>query len=137
MRTRLEDIPNPDLPETTVWKVKALVIDGKSPAFEALKKWAKEEPRDYKKIKKAIEYAAQVKRTKNEKKVKKSKNPSHDQVYEFRADKLHARLMFFYDEVDGNLIICTNDYWKNKGDQSAAFTACAALKKLYERERGR
>lgn len=114
-----------------------MVIDDKSPAFEALKKWATEEPKDYKKIKKTIEYAAQVKQTKDKKKVKKSSNPSHGKVYEFRADKMHARLMFFYDETDGNLIICTNDYWKNKGDQGTAFATCSTLKKLYEKERGR
>lgn len=137
MKTDLIDIPGLDFSETAMWTVKALVIDGKSPAFEALKKWATEEPKDYKKIKKAIEYAAQVKQTKDEKKVKKSQNPSHGQVYEFRADKMHARLMFFYDETERNLIICTNDYWKNKGNQNAAFAACTKLKQLYETERGR
>ncbi len=137
MRTTLKDIPGLDISGTAKWAVKALVVDGKSPAFEALKKWLTEEPKDYKKIKKVIEYVAQVERTKDEKKVKKSSNPAHGKIYEFRADKLHARLMFFYDEKDGNLIICTNDYWKNKGSQDKAFAIGSTLKELYEKERER
>ena len=137
MKTRLVDIPCLDFAGTRVWQVKALVIDGKSPALEALSQWAVEELRDYKKIKKAIEIASQVTRTKDEKKVKKSQNPAHGQVYEFRADKGHARLMFFYDKIDGNMIICTNPYWKNRGNQDKAFALCSKLKDLYEKERGR
>jgi len=42
-----------------------------------------------------------------------------------------ARLMFFYDDSERALIVCTNEYEKSRGDQDAAFARCATLRNLY------
>lgn len=135
MRIQLQDIPGLVLGDKPLWRVKILSINGKQPALDALVKWKREEPRDYKKIIASIKIAAGTHRVANKKRVKKTTNPKQGDIYEFRADKLHARLFFFYDDEE-TLIICTNDYWKNKGSQDAAFEICAGMKAVYEqRER--
>jgi len=75
--------------------------------------------------------AAQLVRVQNPKHVKKSANPRHGNVYEMLAYTGAARLMFFYDDEERALIVCTNEYEKSKGDQDAAFARCAALRELY------
>ncbi len=75
--------------------------------------------------------AAQQDRVRNPKHVKKSGNAAHGNVYEMIAYTSRARLMFFYDDAEESLIICTNEYEK-KGDQDAAFARCAALREIYE-----
>jgi len=78
-----------------------------------------------------------VDRIRDEKKVKKSKNPKHDGVYEIRADKGSARLMFFYCEKTQAAVICTNTYWKakdSKKEQDQAFERCHQLKQFYEKQ---
>jgi len=62
-------------------------------------------------------------------------DPRDGDVYEMIAYTGVARLMFFYDEEDDALIVCTNDYEKSRGDQSAAFRRCAALRSYYFRNR--
>jgi len=67
----------------------------------------------------------------DENKIKKNSNPKYGDVYEMRADKGHARLMFFYDIEEESIIICTNHFWKGKGLQDTAFKKCAEFKELY------
>ena len=97
--------------------------------------WSDKSPADYKKIMKVLCMIGQVDRIRDEKKVKKSKNPKHDDIYEIRADKGHARLMFFYSAQDQAVVVCTNTYWKAKAsqrEQDQAFHVCHQLKKIYE-----
>lgn len=133
MAVGLKEIPSLNLGNSPRWKVKVLSIDGKQPALDALLKWKREERKNYNKIINAIKLASSVYRVTDQKKVKKTANTDHGDIYEFRADKSHARLFFFYDE-DDTIIICTNAYWKNKGSQSAAFSNCATLKAIYDKE---
>lgn len=82
---------------------------------------------------KVLYLIGQADRIQDEKKVKKSKN--HEGVYEIRADKGSARLMFFYSQRTPSAVICTNTYWKTKKsahEQNQAFERCAGLKKYYE-----
>lgn len=108
----------------------------KSPALEALVDWSQNQKPDFKKIKKVLEIVGQTHRVQNEKHVKKSRNPNHENVYEIRADKGHARLMFFYSEEEGTAIFaCTNPYWKGEGSQDQAFETCNKLRLAYEKQK--
>lgn len=132
MKIELWEIPNvPDAPSNP-WKVRVLAIDGRSPALTALDGWAQKQAADFKKIIKSLRYASQTTRVHNEKFVKKCANPDHGDVYEARADKGHARLMFFYSPKDGSVIVCTNSFWKGQGSQDNAFGQCAKLKALFD-----
>lgn len=58
MKLTLADIPSLDLSPNANWQVKALVVDGRSPAIEALASWHSFRPHDNKRILKAIRIAA-------------------------------------------------------------------------------
>jgi len=69
----------------------------------------------------------------DEKLVTKCANPNHGNVYEARAHKGKARLMFFYSEEEEAVIVCTNPFWKGQGNQDGAFSTCAKLKSIFEK----
>lgn len=126
--------------EHWIWKLRVLTLEKdnitKSPALEALSDWAKNQKPDFKKIIKVIQLVGQTHRVQNPKHVKKSSDPKHDNVYEIRADKGHARLMFFYSEDEGTAIfVCTNPYWKGDGSQDQAFETCNKLRLAYEKQK--
>jgi len=97
----------------------------------ALVRWQREYPDDYKAIMKVMRLAAQQHRVLNEKHVKKSSNSTHGNAYEMIAYTGVARLMFFYDAGERSLIVCTNEFEKSRGDQSAAFHLCTRFRDLY------
>jgi hypothetical protein len=127
----LLEIPGLDARQPTVWKVRALVVDGRNPVLAALVRWQREYPDDYKAIMKVMRLAALQKRVLNPKHVKKSADERHGNAYEMLAYTGIARLMFFYDEGTESLIICTNEFEKGGGDQSAAFQRCVTFRGLY------
>lgn len=129
MKIELLEIPGLKESEQSTWKVRALAIDGEAPALKALRDWEESENADYKKIMKVMRIVGQMRRVHDEKKVKKSSNPKHEGAYEMRADKDHARLMFFYS--DDAVVVCTNSYWKGKGSQDTAFRHCSELRHFY------
>ncbi len=131
MRVELVEILGVETQHQTKWKVRALVVDGRDPVRAALVRWQREHPDDYKAIMKAMRMAGQQHRLHNQKLVKKSSNPKHGNAYEFIAYTGVARLMFFYDEGSESLIVCTNDFEKSRGDQSAAFLLCTQYRDLY------
>ena len=133
MPIELLEIPGLRADEQTRWQVRALAIDGQSPALAALGQWQKNANADYKKIMKVLRIVGGMHRVPDQNKVKRSENPAHGDVYEMRAHKGHARMMFFYSERDDAVVaVCTNDFWKGKGSQDGAFARCAKLKQLYE-----
>ena len=138
MSLRLIDIPGITPHDQTVWKVSILQLNGKDLVLPELLKWEKSSPVDYKKIMNVLKMIGRTDRIRDEKKVKKSKNPKHDGVYEIRADKDHARVMFFYSNDSQSAVICTNTYWKTKSserEQNVAFGICARLKEYYEQNK--
>jgi len=133
MTARLIQIPGVANHHQTVWQIRVLEINGRDLVLPTLAEWSKSSPADYKKIMKVLCMVGQVDRIRDEKKVKKSKN--HEHIYEIRADKGSARLMFFYCEGTQSAVVCTNTYWKTKSsqrEQAQAFETCARLKKIYE-----
>ena len=56
--------------------------------------------------------------------------------YEFKNTACKCRLFFFYDRDNGEIVICTNAYWKGKGahecEQDKAFELCSRIKQLYK-----
>lgn len=135
MTIELSDIPGLEARHQTEWKVRALVVDGRNPVLAALVRWQREYPSDYKAIMKVMRLAAQQKRVLNPKHVKKSADDKHGNAYEMIAYTGIARLMFFYDEDEESLIICTNEFEKGGGDQSAAFQRCVTFRELYLKQR--
>lgn len=115
--------------------MRALVVDGRNPVLVALIRWQREYPDDYTAIMKVMRLAAQQYRVRNPKHVKKSSDPKHGNAYEMIAYTGIARLMFFYDEDEESLIICTNEFEKGGGDQSAAFQRCVTFRELYLKQR--
>ena len=135
MTIELLEIAGVEPRHETVWKVRALVVDRRDPVRTGLLRWKREHPDDYRAILKVMRLAAQHRRVLNPKQVKKTSNPEHGDVYEMIAYKGVARMMFFYDEFDATLIICTNEYEKGRGNQDAAFQRCATFRDLYENNR--
>ncbi len=146
MKTDLIDIPGLFVGANPRWKVKAIFNGEVSLAVDALDRWRADPKmkRDYKLIVEAIQYAANVERVTDERIVKGSENFDHGEVYEFRAFDPdtnwtgRARLMFFYDESDESLIICTNSYDKNIGNyesQNLMFSMCDRFRQEYERNK--
>lgn len=135
MQCELIDIPGLEPENQTRWRVRMLAIDRKCLVLPDLVEWQKNSPADFKKIMKVMRYVGQLDQVRDEKHVKKSGNPQHGDVYEMRAHKGSARLMFFYSKRDRAVVICTNTYWKtkdSKSEQDNAFALCARLKALYE-----
>lgn len=130
MHVELQDIPGLDATCQTVWKIRSLAIDGKDPVRAALVDWQRKYPADFKAIYKVMKLAGQQHRVQNPKHIKKSSNPAHGNAYEMIAYTGVCRLMFFYDEQDASIIVCTNPFEKG-GDQDAAFGRCAAFRDLY------
>ena len=146
MKTDLIDIPGLFVGANPRWKVKALFNGEVSLAVNALVRWSNDPDmkKDYERIIDAIQIAAKVERVRDENIVKVSDNPEHGDVYEFRSYDYEtrragkARLMFFYDESEEALIICTNSYEKDIGTafaQDRMFAMCDRFKKEYERNK--
>ena len=137
MAVELIQIPGVTNHHQLVWQIRVIQINGRNLVLGPLAEWERKSPGDYKKIMKVLLNIGQVDRIRDEKKVKKSSNPKHDGVYEIRADKGSARLMFFYCEKKQAAVICTNTYWKTKSskkEQDQAFEACHKLKQIYEQQ---
>lgn len=137
MSIKLIQIPGVTNQHQTHWLVRVLQINDHDLVRGSLAKWERESPGDYKKIMKVLQMIGQVDRIRDEKHVKKSDNPKHDKVYEIRAHKGSARLMFFYSEKTQSAVICTNSYWKakdSKKEQDQAFETCHKLKQIYEQQ---
>ncbi|MFM2297818.1 MAG: hypothetical protein RL117_1525 [Verrucomicrobiota bacterium] len=137
MNVSLAEIPGVTNQHQTCWVVRVLRVEGRDLVLGPLAEWEKDSPGDYKKIMKVLQRIGQVDRIRDEKHVKKSKNPKHDQIYEIRAHKGSARLMFFYSEKTQAAVICTNTYWKAKEsqrEQDQAFEICHKLKQIYEKQ---
>ena len=137
MNVELVQIRGVNNHQQIVWQIRVLQINGRDLVLGSLTEWQRKSPGDYKKIMKVLSIIGQVDRIRDEKKVKKSSNPKHDGVYEIRADKGSARLMFFYCEKTHAAVICTNTYWKSKDskkEQDQAFETCHKLKQYYEQQ---
>ncbi len=137
MAVELIQIPGVTNHHQLVRNIRVLQINNRNLVLGPLAEWQRKSPGDYKKIMKVLSIIGQVDRIRDEKKVKKSSNPKHDGVYEIRADKGSARLMFFYCEQTHSAVICTNTYWKTKSsrkEQDQAFETCHKLKQIYEQQ---
>jgi hypothetical protein len=132
MDVRLLEIPGLAAQDQGACKIRVLAVNGTSLALEGLAAWEDREPADFKKIMKVMRMLGNHGRhLRDEDKVKKCANTAYGDVYEMRADKGKARLMFFYDDENEVLVICTNYFWKGSGSQDTAFKHCAELKKVY------
>lgn len=131
----LLNIPGVDPMHQSAVQIRALCVGNKSDVLPLLAEWAIKEKPDHKKIIHAMQITAQTKRGEpiSENHVKKCANPLYGDVYEFRAHKGSARVMFFYETAE--LIVCTNVFWKKKStdSQDAAFKRCFDVRKLWDK----
>lgn len=139
MKLDLQEIGGLSQNDQLHWQIRALVIERegqrKSPALDALDKWRADQKGDFNKIIKVMKRVAQARRVRDEKHIKRSSDSDHGDIYEMRAHRGHARLMFFYSEHEKTaIVVCTNSHWKGKGSQDQAFATCAQLKRLYEQQ---
>lgn len=136
MNVELKDIPGLSLNDQCKHRIKVLAINGKSPALESLIDWQVNQTADFNKILKVIKLVGSQIRVTNPKHVKACVGKRLDGLYEMRADKGHARLVFFYSREDDTAVaVCTNPYWKaksSKTEQTKAFQHGALLKTIYE-----
>ena len=137
MKLDLHEIPGLSQNDQTHWQIRALVMETegqrRSPALDALNEWRTNQRGDFNKIIKVMKRVAQTTRVRDPNHVKRSENPDHGEVYEMRAHRGHARLMFFYGKHQKTaVVVCTNSHWKTKGNQDQAFKLCSQLKQLYE-----
>lgn len=147
MKIELEDIPGLEqhFSEPPQWRVKTCCLGGAGNlVLKKLSQWADdpEMEEEYAQIIANIVVTACSERIESDTPfVKRNHNPENGEVYEFRAfnEKIEragkARVLFFYDEEDGNMIICTNTFEKGQGDQNMSFRQCAHLKQLYLQQR--
>lgn len=134
MKIRLRNIPGFEPNPSDEWEVKTLEINDSSPVLSELLQWKRSENANYKKIIKAMEFAAKQHRVHDKKKVKPCANKKYDGTYEFRAHQGDARVMFFYDESEESIIVCTTPFFGKGGSskrQDTAFKNCYDLKTLY------
>lgn len=104
---RLADIIHVPLDWQSVHAIKAYEENDRSEVIEALELWQDRRPEEYKKIMRSIKMGCENKRVTLPKFVKQ--DSSGRPVFEFRADRLDARIYFFYAWVNNReLIVCTN-----------------------------
>lgn len=80
MAVELIQIPGVTNHQQLIWQIRALQINGRNLVLGPLVEWEWKSPGDYKKIMKVLSIIGQVDRIRDEKKVKKSRNPKHDGV---------------------------------------------------------
>ncbi len=130
MNVRLADIIGVAPGWETRHRIRALEVDGKSPALAGLLDLQKRHQDDYKKIMKVIRLVAENDRVRNENHVKRCRK--HPELYEMRGG--NARLFFFYSPTTEEVIVCTNVYWKAKAsarEQDEAFERCRGLRRMF------
>ena len=140
----LVDIPGLTQAEQSHWKVRCLgqkQADGNvvSPALEQLREWQTNHEKEYAKLLRAIRYGGSNQVHQNQDLIRKDEKKRNG--YEFKNTSCKCRLFFFYDRDDGQIIICTNTYWKNKNspkeskEQDHAFAVCAQMKTRYNEDK--
>lgn len=134
MKIALVDITCVKREWQTEHRIKALSIDERSPALDALAEWSRDNQRDFKRLMRSIKLVCENKRVRNPKYIKKSDNAAHGDVYEIRADKGMPRLFCFYSGGTSEIVICTHGWGKkaSRAQQDGEFTKCARLKAIYE-----
>lgn len=124
-------------PSKDLVQIRALSIDGRCPLLSQLSKCASNSVDDYIKIQTAMRIAATTPRNGKISKKHVKECVGIPGVFEFRADKGGARVMFFYQADD--LIICTDYFEKQPGRaqtptekaaQDKAFARCEQVKTL-------
>lgn len=131
----LSDIPDMEAAWEESHSIRALVINGKSPVLDHLADLKRNALADYKKIIKVMERVARLGRVIDEKHVKQDAEKRG--IYEMRAHKGHARVLFFYDEDTNQTVICTLGYWKGRGDQSKAFDLAVRMMEIWKQRKSR
>jgi len=115
----------------TCHQLKALARDGKSRVLYELAMLKQQQEPDHKKLLRALRLAGENPRVTNPRHVKQGK--VHKDIYEMRADKGLARLMFFYAPPD-ETVVCTELFRKTDGGkdgQDTAFRRSEAMRQAY------
>lgn len=135
------DIPESDIGEQQCWKIQFLgTLDEsnntRSPVLNDFLEWKKKNRKEFAKIVRAMTYAATHSKHIDPKFVKEDREKRGG--FEFRNNRCNLRLLFFYDDDNDQIIICTNTFKKSKNKaQDEAFAKCARLKDAYFESKGK
>jgi hypothetical protein len=127
-----ELIPIPGV-EDKRYKVRALVINGKSRVIDFLNSFPEKSP-EFKKIIQSIRLVCEKGKKCSENRLKPDRNKTG--VYEIKAPNCVVRIYCFFD-MDGTIIICSDAGKKSGGSQTRDFDTCRKLKEMYFIEEGR
>jgi hypothetical protein len=114
----------------TAHRVRALEVDGRTPALADLAMLKRKHRSDYDRLIEIVRAVAGERRIANENRVKRGRVCR--EIYEMRGGQ--ARLLFFYAPVHDEVVVCTNVYWKAKPsevEQNAAFARAERLRQIY------
>jgi len=134
MSVTLVSIPHVKPEWEIAHRIRALSVDGNSPALVALDDLWERHREDYAKLLETIRLVVGNRRLQNPNRVRKDERG--EDIYEMKGG--HSRLFFFYASND-EIVVCTHHYWKakpSKKEQDIEFRRCSRLRELYLREGG-
>lgn len=133
MKVELREVPDVPAAWQTTHRVRALAVNGRAEAVDALAEWRTRGGGDYGKIVESLRQAAGKRRVSNPDRVKRDRKRSG--VFELRAPRGNARLFYFYSPDANEIIVLTNAYWKTKpseAEQERAFERARRLMELHK-----
>ena len=122
-----------------LYQVKALCWEGGSLVLDALNAW--KGTRDHKKMIIGLRMMGNTPKAQMAETARVREDHKRRGIYELKALRLNARLMFFYDMIPAPRVIVTNDYWKagsskiERKQQEEAFDDAYELMKEFQEER--
>jgi hypothetical protein len=130
MHISLMHIVNVKAEWETVHRVRALVVDGRSPGVADLAELERKHRADYERLMEAVRLVAGARRVTNEMRVKRGRK--YREILEMKGAQ--ARLFFFYTPDSDEIVVCTSAYWKAKpseAEQNEAFKRAERLRQTY------
>lgn len=137
----LVDIPDNTIDNQSHWKFRFLAIlnehnQQRSPALKEFNEWRKKNFKEFRKLVRAMTYAATHEKHLNSQFIKEDREGRGG--FELRNNRCKLRLLFFYDTNEDQIIVCTNTFRKSDDRaQNKAFAKCARLKDAYFESKGK
>ncbi len=133
MRARLVNIMGVPDSWQVAHRIRALEVNGKSPALAGIAECKRDHESDYRQLLYCLKLVGENEHVTNPKRVKRGRRGKKNlDVYEMRGGS--ARLLFFYTPDQRRIVVCTNYYWKGKGskrEQNRAFKRAEQLRDIY------
>ena len=141
MTIGLERVPEIEEQHETAYPVRALLWNCRSRALDSLAEWKRKQHQEYSRVMASLHYVAGTEQPwVNRERVRPNgvKEPAHAKgdaqdfvIYELKAPKTHARILFFLAPGPPKTIVLLCEFWKKrKGDpeQRRAFIRAQTLR---------